>query len=109
MKQVLTEEQRLGYNFRGKPVITHKLLLRGQHISVITAMSATGMLVCMIVHKSVTGDTFYDFVLSNWSSTTLDCCNPHTVVILDNTSIHHTGPAVIAIKETGGLVQFLLT
>ena len=91
--------QRRGYSIRGQPAKSHKLLCRGQHISAIAAMSAKGILDCKIVHESVTGDTFYDFVLSNLIAhlQPFDGNNTHSVVILDNASIHHTGPAVDAI------------
>ena len=101
--------RRRGYSIRGQPAKSHKLLCQGQRISVIAAMSAKGVLDCKIVTDSVTGDTFYDFVLSNLLAhlQPFDGSNTHCVVILDNASIHHTGPAVSAIEETGALVQFL--
>jgi len=71
-------------------------------------MSAKGMLDCKIVRESVSSDNFHDFVLSHLIAylQPFDGHNPHSVVILDNASIHHTGPAVSAIEETGALVQF---
>jgi len=57
--------QRRGYSIRGQPARSHKFLCRGQHISLISAMPAKGVLDCKIVTESVTGDTFYDFMLSN--------------------------------------------
>jgi len=101
--------RRCGYSIRGQPAKNHKLLYRGPHISVIATMSVKGVLHCKIVTDSITGDTFYDFVLSNLLAhlQPFDGCNSHCVVILNNVSIHHTRPAVSAMEETGVLVQFL--
>ena len=54
-----------GYSIRGKPARIHKLLHRCQHISVIVAISAQGMLDCKIHLESVNGEVFYKFVLSH--------------------------------------------
>ena len=82
--------QRRGYSIKGQPAISQQLLCQGQCISVIAAMSAKGMLDCKIVNEAVTGNTFYDFVLSNLIAhlQPFDNSNTHRVVILDNASIH---------------------
>jgi len=101
--------RRKGYSVRGKPAKSHKLLCRGQHISVIAAISAKGLLDCKIHHESVNGDTFYSFVLTHLVAflQPFNGQNIHSVVILDNASIHHTGQAVQAIEDTGAIVHFL--
>ena len=53
------------YSVRGKPAKSHQLLCQGQHISVIAAISAQGLLDCKICHESVNGDAFYNFVLTH--------------------------------------------
>jgi len=57
--------RRKGYSIRCKPAKSHRLLCRGQHISIIAAISAKGLLDCKIHHESVNGDTFYNFVLTH--------------------------------------------
>ena len=98
-----------GYSVRGKPAKSHKLLYRGQRISVIAAISAKGLLGCKIHHESVNGDTFYNFVLSHLVAflQPFNGHNIHSVVILNNASIHHTGQAVEAIEETGAILHVL--
>ena len=54
--------RRYGYSLRGKPLVSHKLLVRGERISVIACMSVNGMLDCKTVKQTVSGDVFYDFV-----------------------------------------------
>jgi hypothetical protein len=50
-----------GYSLRGKPLVSHELLIRGQRISAIVFMSMSGMLDCKTVKHSVNGETFYQF------------------------------------------------
>ena len=50
--------RKYGYSLRGKPPTSHKLLSRGEHISLIAFMSTAGVLDCQIVHGSVDGDMF---------------------------------------------------
>ena len=51
-----------GYGVRGKPVRCQKLVVRGERISVIVAMTVNGILDLQIVRGSVNGDVFMDFV-----------------------------------------------
>lgn len=51
-----------GYSLRGKPTRSQKLLVRGDHVSVICLISIEGILCCRIVRGSVNNDTFLDFV-----------------------------------------------
>ena len=36
-----------------------------------------------------------------------NCRNSHSVVILDNAPVHHTGPAVSTIEQTNALVLLI--
>ncbi len=101
--------RKYGYSIRGKPARSPKLFVRGQHISVIAFMSVKGLLDCKIVQGSVDGDEFYDFVSSHLIAhlQPFNGSNPHSVVILDNASIHHVEEAVKAIEDVGAIVHFL--
>ncbi len=101
--------RKYGYSLRGKPLVSHRLLIRGQRISAIAFMSMNGMLDCKTVNHSVNGDVFYDFVQSTLLPHLMpfDGKNPHSVVILDNCSIHHVEGITEMIQEVGALVQFL--
>jgi len=101
--------RKYGYSLRGRPPVCHKMLIRGERVSLIAFMSMAGVLDCQIVHGTVNGDTFYNFVekfllphLMPFNGT-----NPHSVVVLDNCSIHHIDEVVDMIHEVGALVHFL--
>ena len=101
--------RKYGYSLRGKPLVTHRLLVRGQRISAIAFMSYNGILDCKTVNHSVNGDNFYYFVQSTLLPHLMpfDGNNPHSVVILDNCSIHHVEGITEMIEEVGALVHFL--
>ena len=64
----------------------------GEHISVISALSVEGILVCQVQRGSVSGENFYDFILRYLvpQLMSFDGINSNSVVIMDNCSIHHT-------------------
>ena len=76
------------------------MLVRGERISAIACISVAGLLDVKTVRGTSDGDTFYDFLMP------FNGKNPHSVVILDNCSIHHT-PEVTLMIEVGALVHFL--
>ena len=54
--------RRFEYSLRGKPAVSKKLLVRGQRVLAIAAMSTEGILDCYTVTGSVSGSQFSDFV-----------------------------------------------
>ena len=54
--------RRHGYGVRGKPLRCPKLLVQGEIISVIVAMTVNGILDLQIVRGSVNCDIFVDFI-----------------------------------------------
>ena len=54
--------RKYGYSLRGKPLKAQKLLVRGEHLSCIVAMSIEGIVAIKVARGSVDGDGFYDFV-----------------------------------------------
>ena len=98
-----------GYSLRGKPARSQKLLVRGEHISVISALSVEGILVCKVQRGSVSGETFYNFILRYLvpQLRPFDGINPNSFVIMDNCSIHRTSDVLSAIEDTGALLHFL--
>ncbi len=101
--------RKYGYSLRGRPAKSHKILSRGKHVSAITMMSTNGILDVDIVHGSVNGAVFSDFVLKFLVPHLLpyDGQNPQSIVILDNCSIHYCQDALQTIQEVGALVHFL--
>ena len=86
-----------------------ELLVRGERISVIAFMSMSGMLDCKTVKHSVNGDTFYDSMQTTVLPhlMTFNGVNPHSVLIVDNSSIHHVDGIVQMVHEVGALIHFL--
>ena len=101
--------RRFGYSLRGKPAVSKKLLVRGQRVSAIAAMSTEGILDCYSVTGSVNGSQFSDFVQQALlpQLQPFNGVNARSVVILDNASIHHIDGVVDLIESTGALVVFL--
>lgn len=101
--------RKYGYSLRGRPPICHKLLIRGEHVSLIAFMSVAGVLDCTMVRGSVNGDVFYDFVEKCLLPHLMpfDGHNPNSVVILDNCTIHHMDDVVQMIHDVGCLIHFL--
>ena len=101
--------RKYGYSIRGRPLVSEKLLVRGKRIPAIAFMSVNGMLDCKTVRGSVDGAIFYDFVQTSLIHQLMpfDGRNPHSVVILDNCSIHHMEETVRMIQEVGAIVHFL--
>ena len=54
------EDIHICYSVRGKPPVSKKLLVRGQRVSAIAAMSTNGITDChtVIITSSVDGDEF---------------------------------------------------
>ena len=101
--------RKFAYSLRGKPAFSKKLLVRGQRVSAIAAISCAGLLDCYTVTESVTGDTFKHYAENALVPylQPFNGLNAHSVVILDNASIHHVEGVVDTIQQTGALVQFL--
>ena len=101
--------RKYGYSLRGKPAVSHKLLIRGQHLSTIACISMEGILEYETVDSAVNGDTFYDFVSFRLLPILMpfDGKNPHSVVVMDNASIHHVDGIAELIAAAGALLIFL--
>ena len=83
--------RRYGYSLRGIPLKNNTLLVRGEHVSGLAFMSTYGLLDVSIIKGTVNGDIFYDFVQKYLLPQLLpfNGVNPHSVVVMDNCSIHH--------------------
>ena len=101
--------RKYGYGWRGKPIVSHKLLIRGQHLSTLAFMSTVGLLDCMTVSGGVNGDVFYEFVHTKLLPhlNPFNGSNIHSIVIMDNASIHSVDGIVEMIQQVGAMVMFL--
>ena len=97
-----------GYSLRGKPLKTQKLLIRGEHISAIAAMSVEGIVALKIVQRGVDGDTYYDFICSLIPHfMPYNCFNKHSVIICDNCTIHHVEEVEQVCLDASVLTHYL--
>lgn len=72
-------------------------------------MSTKGILDVKTLKGTSNGDMFYDFVHSHLLPHVMpfNGINPHSVVVLDNCSIHHITEVTSILQEVGVLVHYL--
>lgn len=101
--------RKYGYSLRGKTPVSHALLVRGVRVSAIACMSIAGLLDVKTITGTSDGDAFYDFVHSHLLPHLMpfNGTNPHSVVILDNCSIHHVPEVAQSIQDVGALLLYL--
>ena len=94
---------------RGKPPVAQKLLVRDQHFSSIAIMSTAGVLDFQVVTGAVTGDVFEQFVQYSILPHLMPCngINQHSIVVMDNASIHHVDEITELIQGVGAIPLFL--
>ena len=101
--------RKYGYNLRGKPATRESLLVRGERVSAIACMSLNGILDVKTHKERSTGDIFYEFIHSHLIPhlCPFDGFSPHSVVILDNCSVHHCQEVIGSLRDTEVMIQFL--
>lgn len=96
------------YSWRGKPAKAHKLLVRGKHLTAIALMTCAGILDCKIVHGSVDSECFYNSIQKHLPYLmSFNRINAHSVLVLDNASIHHVDGIQRMIESVGAVVLYL--
>ena len=101
--------RRYGYAIRGCTPVTHRLLVRGKRVNAIAALTSDGIIAVDTVIGSVSGHTFFDFLRGTLIPHLMpfNGANPHSVLILDNCSIHHIVEVKDLLHQAGILVLFL--
>ena len=94
---------------RGIPPVDHRLLARGTQYSAITAISVGGVQDVILAEDNVNREILADFIKDSLVPIIrqLNCCNPNSIVVLDNASFHHIGEVADPILQTGALLHFL--
>ena len=89
----------------------HTLLVnvREERVSAIANISTSGLLDVDVVKGTIDGERFYDYVQKHLLLHLMpfNGVNPHSVVVLNNCSIHHIEGIALMIEEVGTLVHFL--
>ena len=101
--------RKYGYSMRGRPLRNHSFLVRGERVSAIACISMDGLLDVKTLTGTSDGDTFYSFVQTHLLPQLMpyNGFNPHSVVIMDNCSIHHVPEVTKSIQDVGALLHFL--
>ncbi len=101
--------RKFGYSLRGLRAESHCRLSRGHRISAIAAMDCTGIVELELINGSVDSDIFFDFIRGSLlpQLQPFDGTSPHSVVILDNCSIHHVESIHELFEASGVLLLFL--
>lgn len=98
-----------GYGLRGLTPVTHKLQVWGKRITAIGVMSMRGIEDAYIYEGSVNGDVFEHFVRTTLLPLLMpyNGVNTHSVVVMDNATIHHLQRVQDMILGVGALIRFL--
>lgn len=101
--------RRYGYSVRGKPPKSCRLLVRGERLSAIAAMTVTGIQALKVVKGAVDGDVFIDFIQRDLLPTLMpfNGINHNSIIIMDNCTIHHVSQVETIITDVGALVHYL--
>lgn len=101
--------RRYGYSMRGIPMQNHTMLVRGERVSAIAIMSLCGILDVSVRSGTTNSETFYEFTqtcllphLQPYNG-----LNRHSIVVMDNCSIHHTAGISEMIEEVGAIAHFI--
>ena len=94
---------RFGYALRGKSSIQHGIIHKGGRISAIAAVASTGVVAIDMMTGSVNEEVFFGFVRTLLIPQMLpfDDQSPHSIVVLDNCSIHHVQHVIDLFKAAG--------
>lgn len=101
--------RKFGYALRGLTPTSHRILARGERINAIAAVTANGILATEIKTGTVNGVRFFDFIRGTLLPLMrpFNGTNSHSVIILDNCSVHHVQEVTHLFRNAGIVVLFL--
>lgn len=101
--------RKFGYAIRGDTPTYHRILVRGQRISAVAAISADGLVAVDLESGSVDSEFLYDFIRGTLipQMNPFDGTSPRSIVIFDNCSIHHVQEIKQLFNAVGIVVFFL--
>ena len=102
---------RYGYAVRGKTPVDRTFLMRGRRVKDIAAISSNGVLDAAMYEHNVNGDCFMDFLRKSLLPIPqpFNGVNPHSIVIMDNASIHHVAAVANLVRGVGAILKFFAT
>ena len=101
--------RKYGYSLRSERAVCHRLLVRGQRISAISATSTEGLVAIELTNHSVNGEKFFDFVRGSLIPEMLpfDGYSPKSIAVMDNCSVHHVQEVADLFNSAGILLIYL--
>ena len=99
--------RKFGYALRGEPAVCHRILTRGKRVSIMTAMTADGVLEYEVTTGTVNAEKFIDFIRGRLIPNMQPFPASHSILILDNCAVHHAHEVQALLSSFGILVIFL--
>lgn len=101
--------RKMGYALRGERPVSTIIMNRGKRISAIAAMCSDGVIALELGEGTNNGEKFYEFVRGQLipEMSQFDGCASKSVVIMDNSSIHHVREVHEILNAAGILCIFL--
>ena len=101
--------RKYGYVFRGMTPTCTRHLVRGKRTNAIVGLSSSGVVASEIISASVNGDAFFDFVRGNLLPMMhpFDGRSSHSILVMDNCSIHHISEVKELLRQVGVVLLFL--
>ncbi len=109
MSLAFDKEIQLELSLRGLRAEDHQLKLGKSRINAIGIMSYQGMEDVYLTEDNINGDIFVHFVGSCLLPILMpfNGVNTHSVVVMDNCSVHHVERVVEMINSVGALIRFV--
>ena len=78
-------------------------------MNAIAAIASSGILTVELTKDTVNGDSFFDFIRGTLipHMRPFDGISPHSILIMDNCSVHHVNEVREVLQQAGILVLFL--
>jgi len=101
--------RKYGYSIRGIHPVDNRLLVRVTRYSALPIMSITGLHDLYLAEGTMNGDRFTHFISTCLLPVLMpyNGMNQHSIVIMDNASIHHVDEVLQIIENAGAKVIFL--
>ena len=101
--------RQFGYSWEGSRARERRELVRGTRINSIAAMSSRGVLDVELFEGSICGERFVQFLRRSLLPHLMpfDGVNCHSVVIMDNASIHRVSAVEDLLRGVGVVVRYL--
>ena len=98
-----------GYSLRGMPARVHQLQVGGRRLSAIPVLTTSGIEDVYVTSDSVDGTKFEEFLFQCLLPIILpfNGINHHSVIVMDNASIHHLERVQDLITGIGARLMFL--